>query len=269
MNVPNQAPTASFTVAPTSGDTDTSFQFDASGSSDPEDASSALQVRWDWDGDNNWDTTYSTSKTTSHTFNSANTYPVKMQVKDNGELMATTTRSVVVIAKSVTASNFAPTPKTGQTTSYTTGDDGDLKKGVAWPDPRFSDNGDGTVTDGLTGLIWMKNADCFGKQTWANALSKVAGLNNGKETCSGYTGKHADWHLPDRKELFSLIDAEKHDPALPSGHPFSDVQSSYYWSSTSNAYYTDHAWYVYLYDGYVNSYGKTSSYYVWPVRGGQ
>jgi hypothetical protein len=49
----------------------------------------------------------------------------------------------------------APVPKTWQTTSYGTGDDGDLRKGVAWPDPRWTDNGDGTVTDHLTGLIWL------------------------------------------------------------------------------------------------------------------
>ena len=45
---------------------------------------------------------------------------------------------------------------TGQTESYAPGDDGDLKKGVAWPEARFIDNGDGTVTDGLTGLTWLK-----------------------------------------------------------------------------------------------------------------
>lgn len=44
-------------------------------------------------------------------------------------------------------------PKTGQTTSYAPGDDGELQVGLAWPEPRFSDNGDGTVTDHLTGLM--------------------------------------------------------------------------------------------------------------------
>ncbi len=56
----------------------------------------------------------------------------------------------------------APVPKTGQTTSYATGDDGILQKGVVWPIPRFKDNNNGTVTDNLTGLIWLKNANCFG-----------------------------------------------------------------------------------------------------------
>jgi len=41
---------------------------------------------------------------------------------------------------------IAPVPKTGVTTSYATGDDGGLQKGVAWPNPRFKDNSNGTVT---------------------------------------------------------------------------------------------------------------------------
>ena len=68
----------------------------------------------------------------------------------------------------------APVPKTGQTISYEPGDDGYYQKGVAWPNPRFTDNGDGTVTDNLTGLIWLKNANCFGTRTWATALSDTA-----------------------------------------------------------------------------------------------
>jgi hypothetical protein len=46
--------------------------------------------------------------------------------------------------------------KTGQTATYSSGDDGDLGKGVVWPSPRFLDNGNGTVTDLLTGLMWQK-----------------------------------------------------------------------------------------------------------------
>ena len=50
----------------------------------------------------------------------------------------------------------APVPKSGQTTPYEPGDDGYLQRGAAWPNPRFSDNNDGTVTDNLNGLIWLK-----------------------------------------------------------------------------------------------------------------
>ena len=57
----------------------------------------------------------------------------------------------------VPGSGNANVEKTGQTVYYSTGDDGYFEKGVAWPAPRFTDNGDGTVTDNLTGLIWLKN----------------------------------------------------------------------------------------------------------------
>ncbi len=64
----------------------------------------------------------------------------------------------------------AAVPKTGQVTSYSPGDDGDLQRGVPWPNPRFTDNADGTVTDNLTGLIWLKNANAFGAWDWTDPL---------------------------------------------------------------------------------------------------
>ncbi len=78
-------------------------------------------------------------------------------------------------------------PETGQTTCYDTagtaiacagtGQDGELLKGVAWPSPRFMDNGNGTVTDNLTGLIWLKDANCFISRTWADALLDASVLS--------------------------------------------------------------------------------------------
>jgi hypothetical protein len=162
----------------------------------------------------------------------------------------------------------ARVPKTGQTTSYATGDDGDLQRGVAWPNPRFTDNGDGTVTDNLTGLIWLKNANCFGTRNWATALADANGLASG--SCDLTDGSVAgDWRLPNVREQQSLIDYGRYDPALPSGHPFTGVRSGYYWSSTTFAGITSLAWCVGLYDGYVGLVDKTGSGYVWPVRGGQ
>ena len=86
---------------------------------------------------------------------------------------------------------------------------------------------------------------------------------------TNYSGSHTDWRLPNFKELESLIDAERFNPALPLGHPFSGVQSHYYWSATTYAASTVSAWYVYFGVGYVYTYCKSSSNYVWPVRGGQ
>jgi hypothetical protein len=67
----------------------------------------------------------------------------------------------------------AEVAQTGQTTSYADGDDGEIQAGVTPPTPRFMDKHDGTVTDKLTGLIWLKNSVCFGGASWAEALTAV------------------------------------------------------------------------------------------------
>ena len=110
-----------------------------------------------------------------------------------------------------------------------TGQDGALLKGVS-VSPRFTDNGDGAVKDNLTGLIWLKDANCFGNTTWTNALSNANTLAS--PSCGLADGSAAGaWRLPNVKELQSLIDFGQLDPALPAGHPFAGVQSNYYWSS--------------------------------------
>jgi hypothetical protein len=158
--------------------------------------------------------------------------------------------------------------QTGQTTSYATGDDGDLKRGVSWPAPRFEDNADGTITDHLTGLIWLKNANCGEIMNWNDALTYCNNLASG--SCGLTDGSVVgDWRLPNRKELLSLVDYSRSYPALPQGHLFDNVQSSYYWSASTNAGSTFSAWYVYMYHGYVYYYYKSYALYVWPVRGGQ
>ena len=162
----------------------------------------------------------------------------------------------------------AETWRTGQTTSYAAGDDGALERGVAWPVPRFTDNGDGTVTDNLTKLIWLKNANCSGQKTWQQALSYCNTLASG--LCSLTDGSVAgDWRLPNRKELFSLIDHSCHADALPQGHPFTNVQSTWYWSSSTYANDTNRAWQVFMQLGNIGSSYKSNDTYVWPVRGRQ
>jgi len=167
-------------------------------------------------------------------------------------------------------------PKTGQTTSYAAGDDGDLEGGVAWPNPRFTDNGDGTVTDNLTRLMWLRNANAFGAVNWATALNTCATLNNGE---AGLTdgSNEGDWRLPNLNEIQSLVHRGVYDPAIPNtagtgqwseSDPFTGVQSTFYWSSTTGAGYTDGAWGVVLIGGNVNATAKTGLNLVWPVRGG-
>lgn len=174
----------------------------------------------------------------------------------------------------------ARVPKTGQTTSYAARDDGDLEKGVAWPNPRFTDNANGTVTDNLTGLMWMKNAnvrsDCAGTAelpvNWATALASAAACNAG----AGYAGQ-TDWRLPSNREMLSLIHYGFTGPAVPNtagtgkwtaGNPFSDLQLGWYWTSTTFVATPSSAWVVYMSDGEVDLAAKTFVHNVWLVRGG-
>jgi hypothetical protein len=168
-----------------------------------------------------------------------------------------------------------------------TGQDGEIQAGVAWPSPRFTDQMDGTVTDNLTGLIWLKDANCInsshpafdgddtaqdGKVTWQHALDFVAGMNNGTfPDCShGYN----DWRLPNRKEFFSLISFSTAYPnlPLPPGHPFTNVGINSFWSSTTQPSTPAKAIFVSMTDGKMWEVAKTDDLIVWPVRtvgGGQ
>ena len=170
--------------------------------------------------------------------------------------------------------------KTGQTASYRAYDDGELQKGTAWPDPRFTDHGDGTVTDGLTGLMWLKNANCIGTRypsfdtdgavQWQQALDFVAGTNDG--TYPDCAAGHQDWRLPNKKEMFSLFDKGAWHPPLPADHPFTSIQDGGYWTSTSEAKSasTNRACIFSSWTGGDSYNTKTigGGNYVWPVRGG-
>ena len=158
-------------------------------------------------------------------------------------------------------------PKTGQTTTYATGDDGYWQKGVDWPVPRFTDNANGTVTDNLTGLIWLKNAGCLSQGTWPAAITAANTLKNGD--CGLSDGSvEGDWRIPNVRELQSLIDFSNNNLALPSGHPFTGVVNLAYWTSTKYAAYDGQVWYVDLNYGFMFNTIIGAPVYAWPVKGG-
>jgi hypothetical protein len=176
--------------------------------------------------------------------------------------------------------------------------------GIVWPNPRFTANVDrnqdgdcddvgetcdGTVTDNLTGLIWLANANCPGTdRTWGDAMYDVVQLNsdgtmnlNRCGDTSARGGSHqTDWRLPNVRELQSLLHYGFRDPAVPNtpgtgkwteGGPFAGVESDRYWTSTTPFLWNHLAWVVDLNEGYVSTSAKTDSlpgHYVWPVRGG-
>jgi hypothetical protein len=162
-------------------------------------------------------------------------------------------------------------PQTGwvSSDSHIDRDDGDLQMGVKFPDPRFTDNGDGTVTDNLTNLVWLKNADCFGEIYWYGALAESNNLESGYCDLSD-DSQAGDWRLPNRNELLSLIDISNfgNNLALPDGHPFINAREGFYWTSTTAAFNRPaEAWYLYTYNGSTDYEAKSSINFVWPVRG--
>lgn len=147
------------------------------------------------------------------------------------------------------------------------GQDGELQMGVAHPDPRFADNGDGTVTDRLTGLVWLRDANSFGSLDWSAAVKRCNSLSSGRHGLDDGSSA-GDWRLPNIHEMRSIVDYDHHGPALTPGHPFQNVRSSLYWSSTTVASAPNQARFVFLGLGPSVWDHKSVQLGVWPVRSG-
>ena len=116
------------------------------------------------------------------------------------------------------------------------------------------DNGDGTVTDTETGLMWQQ--DEAGAMNWESALSYCENLQ---------LAGHDDWRLPNINELQSLVDYSTYHPAIDN-YAFPNAISSFYRSSTTGSDSTGDAWGVFFNDGGVGYYYKSDSWYVRAVR---
>ncbi|RKZ35810.1 MAG: hypothetical protein DRQ49_18825 [Gammaproteobacteria bacterium] len=147
---------------------------------------------------------------------------------------------------------------------------------------RYTDNGNGTVTDNRSGLIWLKNANCFGELEWGMTIQSVANLASGQ--CGLSDGSTSGmWRLPTKNEWEVMIDKNYNNPALSNaagtaqwmeGDAFSGVPNGeyFYWSSTnSNMPHapSNYVWYVVINDGSIYPDGRLGvmDYSgVWPVR---
>lgn len=202
---------------------------------------------------------------------------------------------------------FDVLPQTGQTKCYDsvgslidcvgTGQDGELKKGIPWPDPRFVDHGNGTITDMLTGLMWLKDADCaytigynpdgndpiIGAMSWFNAIDFVKKMNARTiDACGSYAAGHTDWRLPTPRELESLINyGANNNFAWLTNRGFLNVKAKEigcfdvwsacsYWTSTTQVGISGYALAVELETLVIYSRNKnfdnSNPVLVWPVR---
>ncbi len=123
-------------------------------------------------------------------------------------------------------------PKTNQSIVYKTGDDGYYQAGIAFSTPRFWDNGDGTVTDQATKLMWVADPSILGT-IWGDPgnplrMTLQAGIINCNNLeYAGYT----DWRMPNVKELESLVDYSRATPSIDADK-FPNTQADIYYSST-------------------------------------
>lgn len=185
---------------------------------------------------------------------------------------------------------------------------GDAVVALQTADPSCADDsgntyvncGNGTVTDNRTGLVWLRNADCYGGHlTWHQAVEIVANLSDVPATsaaagddCGLSDGSSAgEWRLPSISEWTAMVADGQDldcDPVITNdqgdgcwGTPlecfvqdrncsFQEAQSESYWSSTSNQFLpSTSAWRAHLAFGFISATFKDESYHFWPVRGGQ
>jgi hypothetical protein len=134
----------------------------------------------------------------------------------------------------------------------------------------LSNWGGAAVLDRETGLVWEKSPSTTPLH-WIGPLVEGEAVTH----CNQLTvGNRKGWRLPTVQELASLVDPTQSNPSLPLGHPFINVQSSFYWSATTFADDTSVAWGVFFSTGDVYNVGKGFrsfgfDCFVWCVRGGQ
>ncbi len=187
-----------------------------------------------------------------------------------------------IVGEAPTATNYG-IPQTGQTycnefsNNYNTSSqvdcigtnqDGDLQKGITL---LYNDNGNGTITDHTTGLMWQKCADgqdpltCVGT---ANTffMDDGNGISPAINYCENLSlDDYTDWHLPNVKQLQSIVDYGRVSPAINTYY-FPNTWSYDYWTSTAYLDYNDSAWTLDFSDGSVGSDNMGNSYFVRCVR---
>lgn len=132
------------------------------------------------------------------------------------------------------------------------------------PESKFTDNGDGTVTDLVTGFMWKKSHEPTGIYTWQGALQMAQAVNTG----GGFAG-YTDWRVPNAKELRSIVEEKCYDPAINLS-VFPETPSDYFWTSSPDAEVGAYAWIVnFRWGGDAMDNKDNTHHYVRLVRGGQ
>ncbi|MBM9576488.1 DUF1566 domain-containing protein [Leptospira sp. 201903070] len=126
--------------------------------------------------------------------------------------------------------------------------------GTSLQTPSFTDNGNTTITDNRTGLIWQSSGASTG--TWQQALS----------TCSALNLAGLSWRLPNLNELQSIVDYSISNPSI-NGTFFPGTASQYYWASGTDRFNLTYGWSVFFNNGLMGGNGKAAAWYYRCVSG--
>ncbi len=156
---------------------------------------------------------------------------------------------------------------TGQTVQFRAGDDGAYEKGYPRQGTRFIDNGDGTITDNASGLMWVKEPGAIGGAFGTPGNSSKMDWEVAIDACNALTyAGHSDWRLPNCKELISIIDYGADTPAI-NEIMFPSTRNTFYWTSTTFFDNNANAWRISFNIGLINAGDKElDPWYVRPVR---
>jgi hypothetical protein len=131
---------------------------------------------------------------------------------------------------------------------------------------RFIDNGNSTITDIGTSLVWQKCS--YGQNVIV--CSGTAGVLNWQQAlqyCRDLTLAGRSWRLPSINELGSIADFSVSGPSINNAF-FPNTESSYYWSSSTHVNNADNAWYIFFNVGGASYFSKSTPYYVRCVSDG-
>jgi hypothetical protein len=132
---------------------------------------------------------------------------------------------------------------------------------IDWPAKRFTDHGDGTVIDNITGL---KDASCLGKYSWWEAFLIIRRLNNDpiRVECAEYTAGYDNWQFPDMNTLVNIFDGVQGEPAEWLNQQGTvKAQARDYWSLSENPHNLYHAWALNMLEGGGRNYPKSFELY--------
>lgn len=186
--------------------------------------------------------------------------------------------SIILTLWITNVSAYTFVPQTGQIQSLVDSDDGDIKSGKQWPLQRFVDHKDGTITDQLTGLMWIKDADCSSEISsgaaaiyWSRALEFTSTLNTNalNAPCTGYDKNYSDWRIPNINETTSLMRAGLGNQTIANwlnipennspGFSQTNIVAKDVWTSTTSASNPEMAWVANLESGGTKLVNKSNT----------